>query len=291
LKKEAIRLSDKYGWIPFGYDGPKYWDKIYFINLLKRKVKIFSKNDLKKILLIKKSERENELREKYIIKKYRLNKQQINLIKKVKQLAVWTDERKMLEYQLHFYYAKILLEIGRKFNVPYKNLKFLFTEELKKIDKHKVWATKESNARIKNSFMLSYTNGRGKMLSDREKNKILAEVKKQLDFSKIKGFVASTGPRTKYRGKAKIILSPKEWKKVKKGDFLIATMTSPNYILAMKRATGFITDEGGVTCHAAIVAREMNKPCIIGTKNATKVLRDGDLIEVDVDKGTVKIIK
>ncbi len=59
----------------------------------------------------------------------------------------------------------------------------------------------------------------------------------------------------------------------------------------MKKAIGFITDEGGITCHAAIVAREMNKHCIIGTKIVTKVLKDGDLVEVDADKGVVKIFK
>jgi pyruvate,water dikinase len=68
-------------------------------------------------------------------------------------------------------------------------------------------------------------------------------------------------------------------------------MTTPNYLIAMKRAVAFVTDEGGITCHAAIVAREMQKPCIIGTKIATQVLKDGDLVEVDANKGIVKIIK
>ncbi len=79
--------------------------------------------------------------------------------------------------------------------------------------------------------------------------------------------------------------------KVNKEDILVAPMTFPSFILAMEKASAFITDEGGILCHAAIVAREMNKPCIIGTKIATKVLRDGDLVEVDADKGVVKIIK
>jgi len=60
---------------------------------------------------------------------------------------------------------------------------------------------------------------------------------------------------------------------------------------AMNKASAFITDEGGITCHAAIVARELGKPCIIGTKIATKVLKDGDEVEVNADKGIVKIIK
>jgi pyruvate,water dikinase len=58
----------------------------------------------------------------------------------------------------------------------------------------------------------------------------------------------------------------------------------------MEKAAAFITDEGGITCHAAIVSRELKKPCIIGTKIATQVLKDGDLVEVDANNGVVKIM-
>jgi len=68
-------------------------------------------------------------------------------------------------------------------------------------------------------------------------------------------------------------------------------MTFPSFIAAMQKAIAFVTDEGSITCHAAIVAREMKKPCIVGTKNATKVLKDGDKIEVDADNGTVRVLK
>lgn len=65
----------------------------------------------------------------------------------------------------------------------------------------------------------------------------------------------------------------------------------PPLVPAMNRAAAIITNTGGITCHAAIVSREMKKPCIIGTKIATRVLKDGDLVEVDADKGVVRIIK
>ena len=68
-------------------------------------------------------------------------------------------------------------------------------------------------------------------------------------------------------------------------------MTMPDYVPAMNMAAGFVTDEGGLSCHAAIVAREMKKPCVIGTKTATKKIKDGDLIEVDANNGVVRIIK
>ncbi len=59
----------------------------------------------------------------------------------------------------------------------------------------------------------------------------------------------------------------------------------------MRKAKAIVTDEGGVTCHAAIVSRELKIPCIVGTKIATRVLKDGDLVEVDADKAVIKILK
>jgi pyruvate,water dikinase len=68
-------------------------------------------------------------------------------------------------------------------------------------------------------------------------------------------------------------------------------MTTPEFVPLIKLAKAIITNVGGITCHAAIVSREMNKPCIIGTKIATKVLKDGDLVEVDANRGVIKILK
>ncbi len=67
-------------------------------------------------------------------------------------------------------------------------------------------------------------------------------------------------------------------------------MTEPSYLSVMKKAAAFVTDEGGILCHAAIVARELKKPCVTGTKIATKVLKDGDRIEVDADRGIIRIL-
>jgi len=71
---------------------------------------------------------------------------------------------------------------------------------------------------------------------------------------------------------------------------LIPPIAKPFYLPAMRRAAAFITNEGGITCHAAIISREMKKPCIIGTKIATQVLKDGDEVEVDAVSGVVRIL-
>ncbi|MBU1037079.1 hypothetical protein KKF32_03515, partial [Patescibacteria group bacterium] len=103
----------------------------------------------------------------------------------------------------------------------------------------------------------------------------------------IKGNVAFPG---KIKGTVKVVLSGDDIKKVKQGDILVAVMTFPNFVSAMEKAAAFVTNEGGILCHAAIVSREMKKPCIIATKIATQVLKDGDRVEVDARKGIVKKI-
>ena len=77
---------------------------------------------------------------------------------------------------------------------------------------------------------------------------------------------------------------------MRKGEILVMPMTTPDFIPAMKKAAAIVTDEGGITCHAAIVARELGIPCVIGTKIATKIFKDGDRVEVDAIKGIVRKI-
>ena len=101
----------------------------------------------------------------------------------------------------------------------------------------------------------------------------------------IKGQTACTG---KVRGQVQLIMRNQDVNLFKAGRVLVSTMTVPTFLPAMRKAIAFVTDEGGITCHAAIVAREMKKPCIIGTKIATKVFKDGDKVEVDAEKGVVR---
>lgn len=93
------------------------------------------------------------------------------------------------------------------------------------------------------------------------------------------------------RGKVTILKNKSKISKFKEGRVLVSPMTTPAFLPAMKKSSAIITDEGGLTCHAAVVSREFQKPCIVGTRIATKVLKDGDLVEVDANKGIVKILK
>lgn len=123
--------------------------------------------------------------------------------------------------------------------------------------------------------------------------KVIAEIgyefvpKEKEETKEFRGQVACPG---KVSGKVRVILTKKDIATILDGEVLVTFMTTPEYLPAMQKSRAFITDEGGITCHAAIVARELKKPCIIGTKIATQVLKDGDMVEVDADNGVVRII-
>lgn len=105
--------------------------------------------------------------------------------------------------------------------------------------------------------------------------------------SEVRGIVVSKGAGN-VCGRARILLDPTRTHEFEQGDILLAPMTSPEYIFAMRKAAAVITDTGGLTSHAAIVSRELGIPCLVGTKVATKVFRDGDLIEVDITSGVAR---
>lgn len=105
------------------------------------------------------------------------------------------------------------------------------------------------------------------------------------DVSEIKGRSAFKGVVT---GRVRVVTRKIHVPDVQEGEILVSTMTTPDFIEAMKKSAAFVTDEGGITCHAAIIAREMKKPCVIGTKIGSKVLKTGDMVEVDAGKGVVR---
>ncbi len=100
----------------------------------------------------------------------------------------------------------------------------------------------------------------------------------------LKGMGASPGIAT---GRVKVVRDLSELGKIEKGDILVTEMTSPDYVPAMEKSAAIVTDRGGLTCHAAIVSRELGIPCIVGTENATQVLKDGMLVTVDANHGVV----
>jgi len=155
----------------------------------------------------------------------------------------------------------------------------------------------KSNANLKRDLeerSKGYIFYKGKLYSGKSMKTFQEDLNVELidhvakDDGPIRGTAAYKGLA---KGKVCLVITESDLKKMSPGDVLVAVMTRPDYIPAMKKAAAIVTDEGGVTCHAAIVSRELNIPCVIGTKIATKVLKDGDIVEVNANHSWVRILK
>lgn len=118
----------------------------------------------------------------------------------------------------------------------------------------------------------------------KKKKKALKRVKDLPLPLLLKGESASPGIAS---GSARIIFKPADLQSLKKGEILVARMTSPDFVPAMKRASAIITDEGGQTSHAAIVSRELGIPCIVGTLKATKIIKNKMVLTIDANEGKI----
>lgn len=112
-------------------------------------------------------------------------------------------------------------------------------------------------------------------------------IESQENQKMVKGSVAYNGV---YKGKVKLIYSKDDFYKMDNGDIIVTTMTTPKFTPILNKAGAIITDEGGITCHAAIIARELKVPCIVGCKNATDILCDNMEVEVNADIGIINIL-
>lgn len=277
--------TDKYCWVPYDY-GAYVWDEKYFQTVLD---KILQENKMEEQLQKSEdyfgglAERQNA-----IIRELNIDKYHQALFDAMRQAGYLLDYKKQIYTILHWKSEKFLREIAKRIGVAKEQMQYYLPEELRFAlvngeplsadelqarwadsvtvwEGDKTWITAIGKS---NEFVQQYLEVGGK------EEKMLG------------GVIASAG---KYSGPVKIVHGANELDKVEKGDVLVASMTTPEYVPGMRKAGAIITDEGGVMCHAAIVSRELGIPCVVGTKNATKILKDGDIVEVNANHNSVRI--
>ncbi|MBS3117108.1 hypothetical protein J4421_05945 [Candidatus Woesearchaeota archaeon] len=280
---------ENYCWIPYDY-GVIIWDLPYFLTSLQKTVlKSNTKNELKK----KKVEhQELEKRQNELSEKYNLSAKIKNLFIYVQWATYMMDYKKELFTKSHYLVIPLIEELARRAFTTNILVRFMRHEEIKEmLLQDKALSQKELEQRYQNSILVWDKEGATRFMGDKEKKKFIRENVEEKEettkVTKIYGVCASVG---KCKGKVKVVRSAMHVLKVEEGDILVAPMTSPDYVIGMKKAAAIITDEGGLTSHAAIVARELKIPCVVGTKNATKLLKDGDIVEINANHGSITIV-
>lgn len=268
----------------------------------------FSKSDFKKRLKVLQSLSLKELKDKTdnvvnklnqdetefqnVVEELKLTGKMLSKVRLLREFVFLRTYRIEMNSQSNFYLKPLLNEISKRGNISIRQLAMMLSDEIKEmVLKGKIPSSVNFNDRENAAIFwlddCTYHDAFGneaKALISRQ----VAVVKKDKKIKIIKGTTASLGKTV--RGKVRII-NKDNMSRLKKGEVLVTTMTSPEFVPAMHRAAAIVTDEGGVLCHAAIVSREMGKPCIIGTRVATRDLKDGDFVEVNTTKGLVKKLR
>lgn len=181
-----------------------------------------------------------------------------------------------------------LKNVSKKTKISYNELVWLTVDEILLLNKQKKYKFLAEHA-FKHNYRCGIMTSIGYNSISLTNWRLIEEMQRKKENKEIIGIRGNQG---KAIGIVKIILNPKkERSKFNEGDILVTSMTRPEFVNLMNLASAFVTDEGGITSHAAIIARELKKPCIIGTKIATKVLKDGDIVEVNANNGVVTVIK
>ena len=210
------------------------------------------------------------------------------------QVADWQDERKANIFKAIYHTQKLVKEISRRLAISVADLHYLAAFELLNLKNLGEIKKLKPILRARRQGCFDWISYQKEVLVSgaefRQLEKYYHSFRSRVGTIPltIEGTVANSG---RVIGPVRLCKSLSDITKVKQGDIIVTSMTRPEFLVAIKKAAGIVTDEGGITCHAAIVSRELGIPCIIGTKIATKALKNGDWVEVNANHGVVMVIE
>jgi phosphoenolpyruvate synthase/pyruvate phosphate dikinase len=212
------------------------------------------------------------------------------------QSAYYRAQATMMEMMMAERMHSVFSVIAQKNSLEYADMLLLTPQELIQVVNDPNHEIKDKNVILERKnpfFCVIDTDGTEIILTTKDKDysivyDLYVNSHDSGHSNELKGIGASKG---KVTALVRIISSAKEFGTFKEGEVLVTVETSPTFVPLMRMASAILTARGGITSHAAIVSRELGKPCIIAIKDVTKILNDGDLIEVDADNGVVRILK
>jgi phosphohistidine swiveling domain-containing protein len=291
-KDRGARAIDKdlkehifnYSWLKnTGYYGD-FFPKAYYLRRIQSNAQGDPTGRLREIINEREQKRQNFRK---LLNKINSNNKLKIISQTLNEAVYFRSFRSEEYYRTSIYLQELFKEISKKLKLrSVKELYYFTLPEVAQALSCNKPLNRQSIMRRQKSFILISDAG-GYVLFEGEKAKRLANkyrtniVKPQ----RLSGRVAFLG---KVQGRVVIVRGLNDFKKVIPGSILVSQSTQPNYVPILKKVRAIVTEEGGVLSHASVISRELKIPCIIGTKIATRVLKDGDIVEVDATKGVVK---
>ncbi len=292
-KKIALQLkkhADDFGFLGYGMVGPN-WSREYFIDILSSLIRQ-NINPEKALKDGEDNRLKTEKRQHELEKTLKIDSEHLAVFKFARSLVFTKGARKDAMFNALAVLENLYREVSRRHYLSLRQVRYLNPEELLQflrggkvsaeiLNERYNFSIYYSSDKLKNDLFLTGTKAKEYV----EKLNIIKE--EIVDVKFLAGDCASPG---RARGAAKVINVASDMAKMKQGDILISIATTPDLVPAIKKASAIVTDVGGITCHAAIISRELGIPCVVGTKIATKIIKDGFIIDVDATHGKVDII-
>ena len=288
IKLKIVRHAERFYWLLNSWAVISRLSEEYFWHQMRKDIRVGPVILGRRIQEIENYPIQMSNKIRQLTKKYHLPQELRLIFSFFSQMADWRDERKEQIHRVNSIADLFLVELSQRTGIEKKYLSYLDAHEVTSIDRvNKL--RRNLFARRKDSLYYTFGKTGIRWFVGRRALRLHTLLKKSLlKDGELNGSVANQG---KSVGKVKIIITSHDFNKMHRGDILVTQMTRSEYLPILHKAAAIVTDEGGITCHAAIISRELGIPCIIGTQIASSVLRDGDLVEVDADKGVVRRIK
>lgn len=285
IKELLKKHYETYKWIRHGWDGP---DASF--SYFEEKLKTALKNNInarQQLDFIEKNKKEIQKQREKLETELQLTEEEKRLFWIGRSIVYLKGYRKEQIFHVLSLVEPFMEEIGKRIQLSLAEVRFLTQEEITEGILKKKDFTEIAQKR-KEHCVYFMDNGMIKILVDNEAREFVKNVKQTKVDPNIKELRGMCAQQGEAKGIVKHVATPEDMVKFNKGDILVSAATNPMIVPAMERAAAIITDEGGLTCHASIVSRELGVPCIIGTKIATKVLKEGEYVYVNATKGIIK---
>lgn len=280
------RHAETYFFIHNNYAKVNHPDANYFLAAIKqdREKGIIASQKLHELQVAHQKALE---RKQKLIEEFQLGREERLLLEIADRFSWQQDERKKTMMMTNHYLEIILKELSRRTGIKEEMLQWSCFDEIENVLLHGMRYDEEWKRRKEHCAVVQTEDGYEILsgASAKEVYDVLFPPREQV--VSLNGMVASRGHA---RGRVKVLQKWDDVADMPQGAILVASMTRPEMVPAMQKAGAIVTNEGGITSHAAIISRELGIPCIIGTKRATEILKDGDDVDVDALIGVVTIL-
>jgi len=285
IQNQIHAHCEQWCWLPYGYSGPAYTEEDYVARL---RDNVRSGIDVHRTL----ADMQNHVQtihtqQESILQTYDIPAPLARLFSIAQEIIWLKDYRKLCLYHGCFVLDMVTKEIAKRLHLTLKQASHFLDTEIVDAVVHQDYDEHLLNERQKRCVVVSTPHATQYLYGKEAEAYIHVMDVEEIEVDPTQGFHGTCACPGTAEGDVKIINTVDDMVKMKDGDIMLAHTTFPALVPAMKKASAIITEDGGITCHAAIVARELRIPCVVGVKKITEFLDDGDRVSVDATRGTI----